>query len=372
LIVMILFYYLVVFFFHFNGDGVSRLVQSFAPIAKGYSSPSNRWVFENLKQLSSPTSRLILSAKAKLSASQKRKRRGKKLVYQRMKPHDMPRPDVWEKGNNHVRGDNEDQTEMTTNKDDETKTKAATLIEKQRKSVDVLTHIRNCVDKLPHEDITTALSSSSYYVVDDFLGSDLCTAMEKEGQSMLTSDKLQLDLKSGICSGEYATLIKGGEEQYSDCPRCVEYVVTLTKHFPSHFKSGLNFQLDDTASMASLRTFDRKARFSSLKLLTGNTDDDNSIRPFAHVVDGEIENDRRKVTILYFMVPDGWTAECGGGLTIKKNNGENDEVFIEAKKDRILIFRSDVSLHRMEGWVGSEENGVGSCVVMHLVQSAAS
>lgn len=209
-------------------------------------------------------------------------------------------------------------------------------------------------------------------------------------------DKMELDIDGGgICSGEYVAAIVGGAEQYVDCPRCVEYVVSLTRHLPLKLDDGvgdegdgvtgagggsssLGFRLDGAASMAGIRTFDRNARLNALKLLLpDNSSSDIEARPFKYIVDGNIQDDRRKITALYFMVPDGWNAQCGGGVRIKTvangdegNKDDNDnEVIIEAKKDRLLIFRSDLCLHSMEGWVGSEGLEVGSHLETHFIQS---
>jgi len=167
-----------------------------------------------------------------------------------------------------------------------------------------------------------------------------------------------------------------------ECPRCVEYVVSLTRPLPAKLlydeeeeEDVLGFRLDSAASMAGIRTFDRNARASARILLHADEDDDGepspvAARPFDYVVDGTTPDDRRKVTALYYMVPDDWNAQCGGGMTIKTCGG--NEVVIEAKRDRLVVFRTDKCLHRMEEWLG-EEGGegldVGSHIRTHLVQS---
>jgi len=224
-----------------------------------------------------------------------------------------------------------------------------------------------------------------YYIVSDNLlnAEALCSERAAAGSSML--DGMELDLEDGgICGGQYGAAIVGGEEQYVECPRCVEYVVSLTRHLPAKLlcdeegteEDVLGFRLDSAASMAGIRTFDRNARASALKLLHADDEDDNdgdTARPFEYVVDGKTPDDRRKVTALYYMVPDDWNAQCGGGMTIQTDGG-NNEVLIEAKRDRLVIFRSDKCLHRMEEWLGAEEGGerldVGSHIRTHFVQSS--
>jgi len=351
-------------------------------------------VTQSLVTVSSRRTTTILSAtKKKLSASEKRKRRGKKLAPKvpKMEPHGLPRPDVWDKttdssSTNANNSDDDDSIYSPSSGGDAVKAQAKSLIDVQRKSVATLTHVKNSIDALPpRSTLQAALSSTSddnngvyHIVIDNFLNDDeLCSEMAKEGRSML--DAMELDLESGgICGGQFGTAIVGGKEQYVECPRCVEYVVSLTRHLPGSLydedekeeEDLLGFRLDSAASMAGIRTFDRNARVSALKLLNVEEDEDtNPVRPFDYVVDGKTPDDRRKVTALYFMVPDNWNTECGGGMRIKTD--DDTEVLIEAKRDRLLIFRSDKCLHHMEGWVGSEGEGldVGSHIKTHFVQS---
>ena len=110
-------------------------------------------------------------------------------------------------------------------RNDPVKSQVKTIIDTQRKSVDVLTHINNQVKALPHRSILERLSSSSdsnnyHAVIDNFLGDDLCNEIIKEGTSML--DEMELDIEGGgICGEEYVAAIVGGAEQYTSCPRRV-------------------------------------------------------------------------------------------------------------------------------------------------------
>ena len=166
---------------------------------------------------------LILFAKRKQSMAQKRKRRAGRTLsktIERPKILDtVARTDEWTKTVS-----TSDQVETMKGAED-AKAQASALIETQRKSVDVLTHVRNCVESLPYEEIIETVLKGDAYVKDGFLGSELCEELKLEGESLLTNEKMELDLQAGLCSGEFATAIKGGEDQYSHCPRCVEYVV---------------------------------------------------------------------------------------------------------------------------------------------------
>lgn len=314
----------------------------------------------------------------KLSMAQKKKKRGKKMipkVLSRPKVLDLvPKADEWDK----VKSTEEQVVSMK--EQEETKGQAAALVDKQRKSVEILTFIREKVDDLDYPDIIESLSSGSHFhVVDNFLGSELNDEMAKEGKSMLENNKLQLDISRGVCSGEFAAAITGGEEQYVDCPRCVEFVVSLTKQITTALnqkngESEFQFKLNDGASMAGIRVFDRKARISSLSMLLGKdvTDIDDAYdsdlpeQPFSYVVnkDGE-EKDMRKVSLLYFLNSDGWNEGCGASFISKEK--DDDEVIVEAKHDRLILYRSDECLHKMDKWIGDSTSDFGACIACHFV-----
>jgi hypothetical protein len=81
------------------------------------------------------------------------------------------------------------------------------------------------------------------------------------GTGMMVGGKLERDI-SNVESGEFATTIEGGDEQYIDLPRCVEFMVSLTRRMPPLIseKSAMDCSLKDAASAGSLHVFDRKAR----------------------------------------------------------------------------------------------------------------
>jgi hypothetical protein len=242
-----------------------------------------------------------------------------------------------------------------------TKTKAQQLIDAQRASVAMLTHVKEKILELPTPIIQEALNENGYIVIDGFLGNDdnCISVLQEEGRSMLRN--MEADL-ANLGSGEYTVALRGGEEQYTQCPRSVEFVVSSTKHMPGQLGDE---SLDDNASMTTLRTFDRKALKASLALLTGNEDEDlinESKRPFGIIASEE--NDQRKISLLYYIVSPTWDDSCGGGLTF-----EGDGATVEAKRDRLVIMKSDTCSFRRDPWKGSDEdeNMVGTCLELHLV-----
>jgi len=321
------------------------------------------------------------------SMAQKRKKRGKKFIPKPMeRPQaldQVPRADAWEKTVS-----TDDQAQTMQKGEEETRAKAAALVDIQRKSVDVLTHTRTQVENLPVDQMLDAINGGKYVMFDDLLGEDLCREMMEEGQSMFDNNKLELDLNAGITSGEYGAAIKGGKEQYADCPRSVEYVVSTTRHLAGILnKAGdgedryassrtLPYKLDETVSLSGLKLFDRKARVSSLALLTGNVNDDTASlekKPFGCLVDKNSDVvDMRKVTAIYYMTPKGWDGVgCGGGVTFQDVDGI--EKTIEAKNDRLLLFNSEASVHRLEPWIGKDGiEGISGYIIAHLVRERTS
>ncbi len=324
------------------------------------------------------------------SMAQKRKKRGQKFIPKPMERPEIldsiPNPDEWTATQStdeqiQTMKEAEDAVQKAKN---EVQSQASALIETQRRSVQVLTYVKDQVLDLPIDKIIESLQSPSGCdkVFDGFLGEELSKEMMAEGSYMFESNQMELDLKAGVCSGEYSVAVKGGEEQYADCPRTTEFVVSLTRHLTGVLNEGrddnyLGFVLDETASMAELRTFKRSARQSSIALITGRDPDSitgdelrgGEVRPFQYIVDSfdDDENqDYRKVTVVYFLLPDRWSKDCGGGITITDNGG--NQIFVEAKNDRLLVLSSDSCLHRMEEWIGNADGmDGGSLVVTHFV-----
>jgi hypothetical protein len=270
--------------------------------------------------------------------------------------------------------------------------RAQKLVQAQRESVAMLTRVRERIEALPMETIQSCLDHSGYFVMDDFLhNATTLDELQQEGLSMLlTHNQMQLDLIH-LGSGEYIAAIQGGAEQYTQCPRMVELVVSITKHLPPQLNNNNNNNnntmttnaktlplLDSSNCMATLRTFDRNALKASLALLTaGNEDEttvDSSQRSLGNVATEP--NDQRKVSVFYYVVPATWSEDCGGGLSFR--GGEDDgskasssPTVVHAKRDRLVILNSASTPFRREVWKGKDSknsNAAGSCLELHLVQ----
>ena len=127
-------------------------------------------------------------------------------------------------------------------------------------------------------------------------------------------------------------------------------------------------RLDGTASMGTIRLYDRKTRLGAQALLMSPSDDsDIQDRPYSIICgDSEgTEDDARRLTAMFFLSSKDWDAStCGGGLTVE--NGDK----LDAVLDRIVLLRSDTCSHRQEPWEGDDAEGLeqASCVVVHFVK----
>jgi hypothetical protein len=242
--------------------------------------------------------------------------------------------------------------------------KAQALLRAQRESVNMLTMVRERVEALPAPDILSSLEENGYFMVDDFLkDATILDRLYDEAVSMYEGEEMEVDTLN-LGSGEYTTALQGGSEQYIKCPRSVELVVSTTKHIPEVMEG---MHLDASACMATLRTFDRKAFKASLALLTGN-DDDSDLPPQSEQPFGTVateENDQRRLTLQYYVLPESWEESCGGGLTFDSGGS------VSAKRDRLVIFKSDACALRNEAFRGNERNEIGSFIQLHLVKKAS-
>lgn len=290
---------------------------------------------------------LNMAKRNKLSAKEKRKRRAKQL---------QPRP-VTGKPVNFEKSEAVDtkqqseaaqQAAAAANDNEAPPTeRAKQLLEAQRKSVDMLTHVRERVEALDYNEIQSNLSEKGYIVIDNFLQrSEIIEDLCKEGVALFQEeDAMNVDLNK-LGSGEYVCKIEGGEEQYKTCPRSVEFVVGMTKHMAPAFQGS---NLDPSACMAIMRTYDKKAQQASQELLSGEVPK----RPLEIVANEE--GDARKITAIYFPTP-------GGGVTF-----DEEETTIQAKRDRLFLLQSDKCLHRMEPWNDLEDDNA-NCIELHLIQ----
>lgn len=349
---------------------------------------------------------LFMGKKKKPSMKERRKQRAKKqpgYEVDRGLLNDMPPVDAWEKttpsvGRRPALEESEsaapsDSKETVGDDSDEfkeTAAKASALVATQRKSVDTLTFIRKRVEgNFPMNDAVKAIADKGYFVYDGFLssgddqtfGDTLLLEMFEESSGMLANDKLERDI-TRLGDGEYVAKIIGGEA-YADCPRLTEYVVSLTRHLPPLLNTELDAleaagnvsKINPTASMGTLRVYDRKTQQGEEALLVKpETDDDGDNdaqgRPYGVVCGDEegTDNDTRRITAMLYLSSKDWNASVnGGGVTIE--NGES----VEAIRDRLILIRSDTCSHRQEPWKGDDTAGLeqASLAVVHFVKEGA-
>jgi hypothetical protein len=248
--------------------------------------------------------------------------------------------------------------------------KARGLLQSQRESVTMLTMVREQVERLGQQDnILSGLERDGYFVFDGFLNNETTTeCLAKEARSMFDAEDMETDA-SNLGSGEYIFKITGGD-RYTKCPRSVELVVSTTRHVPEVFETVMS--LDASACMATMRGFDYKSLKASMALLLGSDDEEisDSSKKFGKVVlKDDDDDDKRKLTMFYYLVPESWDEGCGGGLTFASSSGESS--VIAAKRDRLVIWKSDTTMFKKNTWKGNEEsNDFGACVELHLVGKA--
>lgn len=334
---------------------------------------------------------LMMAKKRKMTMKEKRKQRAKRrpsIEVDRGLLNDLSPVDQWEK-TQQTSGEVQKKVKVieddTTSDDDDvdleaqqTKAKASSLVESQRKSVDTLTYIRKRVEENPslsYNEAARSILDKGYFVYNSFISSDdefgdsLLSEMLQECSDMLANDKLERDI-TRLGDGEYLTTLVGGES-YADCPRLTEYVVSLTRHLPPLFNKELDelettdmTKLDATASMGTLRVYNRKTRQGESML--ANPDEDSE-KPFG-VICGDkdgTDNDTRRLTAMLFLSSKDWDTSCGGGVTVE-STGER----VDAVRDRIVLLRSDSCSYRQEPWFGNDEEGLdlASCAIVHFVR----
>ena len=268
--------------------------------------------------------------------------------------------------------------------------KAKELLKAQRDSVNMLTLVKDKImDKFTDMEFRTQLETNGFAVVDGFFGKDddseetssVLDQLGEEAATMLAEGEMEVDT-ANLGKGQYVVPIGGGEKQYAMCPRMVEIVVSGTKNIPLAFGEGEEgtssdedtekpsiLELDDAASMATLRSFDRKALKASLQLLRGSEDDSalDSVEdetPFA-VVASDPATDKRRLSVHYYIVPSAWDEGCGGGLVFE--NGTR----VAAQNDRVVVFYSDKANHKSIPWKGSDESpelAAGNAIELHLIE----
>ena len=269
------------------------------------------------------------------------------------------------------------------NVDDEATTqKAKALVEAQRESVKMLTHVANQVAAIDLETLVESLDNRGYFVVDDFLKDDeIVNVLQKESEDLYQNNEMTADA-SNLGIGEFIVAIEGGNEQYPKCPRSIELIFSLTSKLSARFNSDDGFKekvvtLDDRAcSNAVARLFNRSALKASLQLLLGVDDDmDQALEnlkppPFQTVIEKDkleketeesTTNDLRKISICYYAVPSRWGASLGGGVSFEGGST------VEAKRNRLVIWKSDTTPCRREPFRGSDDVSLASCFELNLV-----
>ena len=247
--------------------------------------------------------------------------------------------------------------------------KAKELLKAQRQSVNMLTLVKERIDHSLCENTAAieTLRNQGFAIIDNFLDDEsILIELEKEGRRMTENGDMVVDT-ANLGTGEYITPLQGGEKQYAVCPRMVEFVVSSTKHVPEVFDGEENkIALDTSACMATLRAFDRKALKASLALLTGDDDDgvlDVQEDPSPFDVIATEEDDQRRLSLYYYILPKEWDERCGGGLTFESG-------VAPAKRDRLVMFYSDSTKCKTIPWKGSDSSTstvIGNSIELHLV-----
>lgn len=260
--------------------------------------------------------------------------------------------------------------DTTTTTTTTTATKAQQLIDSQRKSVAMLTAVKQAIDRLPAQEMESSLAEKGFWYGDNILDSlEILQELESEGNRML--EFMTQDLNR-LGSGEFIVEVKGGEDQYQQCPRIIEWVVSTTKHLPERFKndSSSSVLLDASRTMATLRTFDFKTLQASRQLLMTEGAAELPERPFGTTVT-DPETDLRRISLCYYLVPPDWSEDCGGGLSFCSSKKDMEDITsVAAKRDRLVVWKSCDQLVRQDAFTGMMDGGrstVASCIELHLV-----
>jgi hypothetical protein len=239
--------------------------------------------------------------------------------------------------------------------------RAQELVNKQRRSVEMLTLVRERIEQISAEEAHQELSNKGYFVVDNFLDrEEIVKELEEEGIKLLDNGVPDMN---NLAMGKYVAPIQGGEEQYLICPRSIEWVVSTTKHFGSTVVPDLD--LDCEKCLGNMISFNRNALEAAKKLLVGDKDETtenihaNNNTPFACIVNRNDENDRRRLSLRYYLVDDDWS--FGGNLEFE-NQG-----LVEAKRDRLVVWKSAETPFREEPWQGDTLHCFASCLDLDLI-----
>lgn len=260
----------------------------------------------------------------------------------------------------------------------EVQTKAQQLLESQRESVAMLTMVRERIDMLPSTDkIQKVLDRDGYLVIDDFLDqTSVLEQLEKEAETLYHLDAMSANAERGLAMGEYLCPLQGGSEQYTRCPRAIEWVVAVTKHLPDKVSSFM--KLENSQCMGRMRLFDQKVLKAAKSLLL-STDDTRASdelssshsnqQSFSRVA--VEESDLRTLSLCYFLVSKEWDSQKGGGALTFEGTGET----VAAVRDRLVVWKSRETSFRQEPWydysdADGEDIMLACCIDLHLIQRA--
>ena len=229
---------------------------------------------------------------------------------------------------------------------------------KQRiQEADVSPVAKLALRKNPDGQLALDIDPNAIAVVDNFLGSDLITAMRNEAESLLPSmvpsQSTRWDEKTQSVVpyekvGVLSTQIEGGAAGYEASPRLVEYIVTLT----TNLSQKLNQMLPDAYQLSG------EEQTNKLAVCLGD----------GSYYDKHIDNlggsntsdagDRRKLTALLYIQPPGshdGQAEYphesveddprGGYFRAYDVPDEGDVTCIAPRGDRLVMFWSDALVH---------------------------
>jgi hypothetical protein len=262
-----------------------------------------------------------------------------------------------------------------------TTSRAKQLVDAQRESVQMLTHVTEQLEAriVSVQDMLTALNERGYYVVDELLRDNVVQQLQNESLSLyfVESHEMTPDVNA-LGSGEFLAAVQGGPEQYPKCPRTIEWVVSVTGKLAALINTQqqlLDYSLDDRAcSKAVVRLFDRSSLQASLHLLMGQNSPEalqQAIQnlkppPLQTVLERDATADRRKISVSYFLTPPEWDHAYGGHLTFA--TATTEPTTVHAKRNRLVIYKSDTTLVRREPFRGSDDMTTASCLELHLVQ----
>ena len=294
----------------------------------------------------------------------------------------------------------------TTTSPEQTKAKA--LIQSQRESVQMLTHVTHQIETtIDLQQLSTDLSQRGYYVLDHFLNDSVVETLQLESQQLYASSNMTTDVRQ-LGMGQFVAALVGGAEQYPSCPRSIEWVVSVTSKLSARINGAARndtttssqegeywkgYDLNDRAcSRALARFFDRSALLASQKLLLlgENGDKDEAtveqaianlqaMEAFQTVMEQDAaaddtttteQPDLRRLSVFYYLVPEGWEEPCGGHLSFQQP-GKDDVATIHtvhAKRNRLVLWKSDTTAYQREPFRGSETMPMASSLELHLVQ----